>query len=225
MNDDFNSITNSLSENARFALQKADTYAKMYNNGAVQTEHLLLGILAQDTSTGARLLADEGVHLDDAEKTLGKPPVEVREKEMSMMSLTEAVVLTLRMAGKIVQEQGMKVIGTEHVLYALISQPNSKAVVMLAKLNVDIDQLADSIEELIEKQAEDSKIEDRKAEYKRKGPVKWLKRYGQDLTQMARDGKLDTVIGRDREIERAVTVLCRRTKSNPVLIGEAGVPW
>jgi ATPase AAA-2 domain protein len=223
MNDDFNSITNSLSENARFALQKADTYAKMYNNGAVQTEHLLLGILAQDTSTGARLLADEGVHLDDAEKTLGKPPVEVREKEMSMMSLTEAVVLTLRMAGKIVQEQGMKVIGTEHVLYALISQPNSKAVVMLAKLNVDIDQLADSIEELIEKQAEDSKIEDRKAEYKRKGPVKWLKRYGQDLTQMARDGKLDTVIGRDREIERAVTVLCRRTKSNPVLIGEAGV--
>ena len=223
MNDDFNSITNSLSENARFAIQKADTYAKMYNNGAVQTEHLLLGILAQDTCTGARLLADEGIHLEDAEKTLEKPPVEVREKEMSMMSLTEAVVLTLRMAGKIVQEQGMKIIGTEHILYALINQPTSKAVVMLQKLAINVDQLASSIEELIEKQAEDSKIEDKKAEYKRKGPVKWLRRYGQDLTQMARDCKLDTVIGRDREIERAVTVLCRRTKSNPVLIGEAGV--
>ena len=223
MNDDFNSITNSLSENARFAIQKADTYAKMYNNGAVQTEHLLLGILAQDTCTGARLLADEGIHLEDAEKTLEKPPVEVREKEMSMMSLTEAVVLTLRMAGKIVQEQGMKIIGTEHILYALINQPTSKAVVMLQKLAINVDQLASSIEELIEKQAEDSKIEDKKAEYKRKSPVKWLRRYGQDLTQMARDGKIDTVIGRDREIERAVTVLCRRTKSNPVLIGEAGV--
>lgn len=223
MNDDFNSITNSLSENARFAIQKADTYAKMYNNGAVQTEHLLLGILAQDTCTGARLLADEGIHLEDAEKTLEKPPVEVREKEMSMMSLTEAVVLTLRMAGKIVQEQGMKIIGTEHILYALINQPTSKAVVMLQKLAINVDQLASSIEELIEKQAEDSKIEDKKAEYKRKSPVKWLRRYGQDLTQMARDGKLDTVIGRDREIERAVTVLCRRTKSNPALIGEAGV--
>lgn len=223
MNDDFNSIAGNLSENARFALQKADTYAKMYNNGAVQTEHLLLGILAQDTSTGARLLADEGVHLDDAEKTMDHPPVEVREKEMSMMSLTEAVVLTLRMANKIVREQGMRVIGTEHILIALINQPNSKAALMLEKLNVDIDRLSDSIEELIEKQAEDSKVEERKAEYKRKGPVKWLKRYGQDLTQMARDGKLDTVIGRDREIERAVTVLCRRTKSNPVLIGEAGV--
>ena len=165
MNDDFNSITNSLSENARFAIQKADTYAKMYNNGAVQTEHLLLGILAQDTCTGARLLADEGIHLEDAEKTLEKPPVEVREKEMSMMSLTEAVVLTLRMAGKIVQEQGMKIIGTEHILYALINQPTSKAVVMLQKLAINVDQLASSIEELIEKQAEDSKIEDKKFKF------------------------------------------------------------
>ncbi len=223
MNDDFNSITSSLSENARFALQKADTYAKMYNQGAVQTEHLLLGILAQDASTGAHLLADEGVHLEDAEKTLGTQPVEVREKEMSMMSLTEAVVLTLRMANKIVREQGMRVIGTEHILFALINQPNSKASLMLEKLEVDLDRLSGSIEELIERQAEDSKVEEKKAEYKRKTPVKWLKRYGQDLTQMARDGKLDTVIGRDREIERAVTVLCRRTKSNPVLIGEAGV--
>ncbi len=223
MNDDFNSITSSLSENARFALQKADTYAKMYNQGAVQTEHLLLGILAQDASTGAHLLADEGVHLDDAEKTLGIQPAEVREKEMSMMSLTEAVVLTLRMANKIVREQGMRVIGTEHILFALINQPNSKASLMLEKLDVDLDRLANDIEALIEKQAEDSKVEEKKAEYKRKTPVKWLKRYGQDLTEMAREGKLDTVIGRDREIERAVTVLCRRTKSNPVLIGEAGV--
>ena len=223
MNDDFNSITGSLSENARFALQKADFYSKQYNNGSVQTEHLLLGILAQDTSTGARLLADEGVVLEDALKTIKTPPAEVREKEMVSMALTEAVVLTLRMAYKIVRDHGMRVIGTEHLLYALVNQANSKATLMLENLAVDIDELAKNIEEIIEKQSEDSKIEEKKAEYKRKAPVKWLKRYGQDLTQMARDGKLDTVIGRDREIERAVTVLCRRTKSNPVLIGEAGV--
>ncbi|MBQ6486733.1 ATP-dependent Clp protease ATP-binding subunit [Candidatus Saccharibacteria bacterium] len=223
MQDDFNSITNNLSENARFALQKSDFYAKKYNRGAVQTEHLLLGILAQDTSTGAHLLADEGVTLDVAEKFIKAPAVDVEGKEMSMMSLTEAVVLTLRMANKIVREQGMKVIGTEHILYALITQANSKACLMLEELKVDLDRLAASIEDLIEKQAEDSKIEERKAEYKRKNPVKWLKRYGFDLTEAARKGKLDTVIGRDREIERVVTVLCRRTKSNPVLIGEAGV--
>ena len=63
MQDDLQGITGSLSENARYALQKADYYAKRYNQGAVQTEHLLLGILAQDTSTGARLLADENVRL------------------------------------------------------------------------------------------------------------------------------------------------------------------
>lgn len=83
--------------------------------------------------------------------------------------------------------------------------------------------MASSIEELIEKQAEDSKLKIKKAEYKRKSPVKWLRRYGQDLTQMARDGKLDTVIGRDREIELRRDSVCHRTKSNPVLIGEAGV--
>ena len=223
MNDDFNTVTGSLSENARFALQKADFYSKQYNQGSVQTEHLLLGILAQDTSTGARLLADEGVILEDALKTIKTPPAEVREKEMVSMALTEAVVLTLRMAYKIVRDHGMKVIGTEHILYALVNQANSKATLMLESLNVEIDELAKNIEEIIEKQSEDTKVEEKKAEYKRKTPVKWLKRYGQDLTQMARDGKLDTVIGRDREIERAVTVLCRRTKSNPVLIGEAGV--
>lgn len=223
MNDDFNSITASLSENARFALQKADFYSKQYNQGSVQTEHLLLGILSQDTSTGARLLADEGVALEDALKTIKTPPAEVREKEMVSMALTEAVVLTLRMAYKIVRDHGMKVIGTEHILYALVNQANSKATLMLEELEVDVDELAKNIEELIEKQSEDTKVEEKKAEYKRKTPVKWLKRYGQDLTQMARDGKLDTVIGRDREIERAITVLCRRTKSNPVLIGEAGV--
>ena len=85
MNDDFNSITASLSENARFALQKADFYSKQYNQGSVQTEHLLLGILSQDTSTGARLLADEGVTLEDALKTIKTPPAEVREKEMVSM--------------------------------------------------------------------------------------------------------------------------------------------
>ena len=223
MNDDFNEIMNNLSENARFAIQKSDYYAKRYNNGYVSTEHLLLGILAQDTCSGAHLLFDEGVSLEDVEKQINAVAVEVSGGPMAMMSLSEAAILTLRMANKIVRDEGMKVIGTEHILYALVSQPNSRASLILEGLGVDLDGLVKNIEDLIEKQAEDSKIEDKKAEFKREKPLKWLKKYGQDLTQAARDGKLDTVIGRDKEIERVVTVLCRRTKSNPVLIGEAGV--
>jgi ATPase AAA-2 domain protein len=214
---------NNLTENARFALQKSDYYAKRYNNGYMSTEHLLLGILSQDTSTGARFLADEDVNLESVEKTINHTAVEVPGSQMAMMSLSEAAVLTLRMAANFTKEQGIKLIGTEHILYALLRQPNSRASLILQGLKVDLNSLTNTIEEYTEKQAEDAKIDQKKAGFTRKAPLKWLTKYGQDLTEMAKQGKLDTVIGRDQEIERTITVLCRRTKSNPVLIGEAGV--
>ena len=223
MQDDFTEIMNNLTENARFALQKSDYYAKRYNNGYMSTEHLLLGILSQDTSTGARFLADEDVNLESVEKTINHTAVEVPGSQMAMMSLSEAAVLTLRMAANFTKEQGIKLIGTEHILYALLRQPNSRASLILQGLKVDLNSLTNTIEEYTEKQAEDAKIDQKKAGFTRKAPLKWLTKYGQDLTEMAKQGKLDTVIGRDQEIERTITVLCRRTKSNPVLIGEAGV--
>ena len=223
MQDDFTEIMNNLTENARFALQKSDYYAKRYNNGYMSTEHLLLGILSQDTSTGARFLADEDVNLESVEKTINHTAVEVPGSQMAMMSLSEAAVLTLRMAANFTKEQGIKLIGTEHILYALLRQPNSRASLILQGLKVDLNSLTNTIEEYTEKQAEYAKIDQKKAGFTRKAPLKWLTKYGQDLTEMAKQGKLDTVIGRDQEIERTITVLCRRTKSNPVLIGEAGV--
>lgn len=223
MQDDFTEIMNNLTENARFALQKSDYHAKRYNNGYMSTEHLLLGILSQDTSTGARFLADEDVNLESVEKTINHTAVEVPGSQMAMMSLSEAAVLTLRMAANFTKEQGIKLIGTEHILYALLRQPNSRASLILQGLKVDLNSLTNTIEEYTEKQAEDAKIDQKKAGFTRKAPLKWLTKYGQDLTEMAKQGKLDTVIGRDQEIERTITVLCRRTKSNPVLIGEAGV--
>lgn len=225
MQDEFTEIMNRLSENARFALQKADLYSKKYNNGYMGTEHLLMGILAQDVSTGARMLMEEGVDLSEIEKDLNKTAVDVPGSQMAMMSLSEACVLTLRMAANFVKEQGIDLIGTEHILYALISQPNSRASIILTNKKVDLDALADGIEELAEKQAETAKLKKEKEKYTRnnRSNLKYLSRFGTDLTELARSGKLDTVIGRDKEIERTVTVLSRRTKSNPVLIGEAGV--
>ena len=223
MNDEFTEIMNKLSENARFAIQKADYYAKRYNNGYMSTEHLLLGILAMDTSSGAKFLKDEGVALEDVEKAINAVAVEVAGGNMAMMSLSEATVLTLRMAANYAKEQGIQIVGTEHILYALIKQPNSRAALILVGLNVDLSELSKAIETYIEKQAEDAKLDKEKAKYTNKKKLKWLSRYGTDLTDLARQGKLDTVIGRDQEIERTITVLCRRTKSNPVLIGEAGV--
>lgn len=223
MSDEFTEIMNNLSENARFALQKADFYSKRYNNGYMSTEHLLLGILSQDVSTGAHFLADEGVSLESVEKQIGRPAAEVNGSAMAMMSLSDAAVLTLRIASNFVAEQGIQVIGTEHLLFALVSQPNARAAVILKELKIDLDHLADNIEDFVEKQAEEAKVKREKEKFTRKTQLRWLKRYGQDLTELARQGQLDAVIGRDSEIERTVTVLCRRTKSNPVLIGEAGV--
>ena len=224
MQDEFSEIMNHLSENARFALQKADYYSKRYNNGYMGTEHLLLGILAQDTSTGARLLIEEGADLKKIEKSLNKVAVEVNGSQMAMMSLSEAVILTLRMAANFTREQGINIIGTEHLLFALLNQPTSRAVLILTEQKIDIDAIADTIEHLAEKQAEIARTEKEKGKYiKDKTRLKYLSRFGEDLTEMAKQGKLDTVIGRDQEIERIITVLCRRTKSNPVLIGEAGV--
>ena len=224
MQDELSEIMNQLSENARFALQKADLYSKRYNNGFMGTEYLLLGILAQDTSEGGRLLFNWNVTLDDLEKALGRTAIDTpNEGMMAMMSLSESTVLTLRMAANFVRDSGLETIGTEHLLYALINQGNSNAASMLEKAGVDLDDLAKEIEELAEKEANEAKNAKEKQKYSRKNPLRWLSRFGTDLTEMARTGKLDNVIGRDKEIERTVTVLCRRTKSNPVLIGEAGV--
>lgn len=223
MNAEFSEIMNHLSENARFALQKADFYSKRYNNGYMGTEHLLMGIMAIDTSTGAEMLRREGATVEDVEKALNKAAVEVPGTDMAMMSLSEAVVLTLRMAQNFVNEEGLRVVGTEHILYALLSQPNSRASLILTGLEVDAEKILDEVETLVEKQTEDEKSKAEKAKYVKSSNLKFLKRFGKNLTEEAKAGKLDTVIGRENEIERIVTVLSRRTKSNPVLIGEAGV--
>ena len=223
MQEEFSEIMNKLSENARFALQKADFYSKRYNNGYMGTEHLLLGIMSIDMSTGAKIVREEGATLEEVEKALNKTAVEVPGSDMAMMSLSEAVILTLRMAQNYTREQGLTVIGTEHILHALLIQPNSRASLILVGLKVNTEKILDEIEDLVEEQTKDEKLKAEKAKYLKKSPLKFLSRYGKDLTEEAKAGKLDTVIGRENEIERVVTVLSRRTKSNPVLIGEAGV--
>ncbi|MBQ3465207.1 hypothetical protein IJH15_03285, partial [Candidatus Saccharibacteria bacterium] len=172
MQAEFSEIMNRLSENARFALQKADFYSKRYNNGYMGTEHLLLGILSIDTSTGARLIRDEGATLEEVEKALNKVAVEVPGSDMAMMSLSEAVILTLRMAQNYTHEQGLSIIGTEHVLYALLSQPNSRASLILTGLKVDNEKILDEIERLVEEQTKDEKLKAEKAKYLKKTPLK-----------------------------------------------------
>ena len=159
MVDEFNEIMSHLSENARFALQKADYFSKRYNQGYMGTEHLLMGIMAQDTSTGARLLSGQGIDIDQLERAQGKVAVDVPAAPMAMMSLSEATVLTLRMSLNFARENGLDVVGTEHIVYAMLRQPNSRATLLLSQLNVDIEELSSAIESLVEHQASEAKVE------------------------------------------------------------------
>jgi len=224
MDNDLTDIIGRLSENAGHALQKADSFCKKYSDGAMSTAHLLLGIMAQEDSAGAHLLRNAGVTLDELTKTFGGSSTTVNGANMAMMSLSDALMVTLRVADIYRSDCGLSLIGTEHLLYALLSQPNSKAVVLLEKNGVDIDDMLDDIEHFVDSQVINERKRKQREQFKiNKYSLRWLSRFGQNLTDLAKKGELDAVIGREEEIERAITILCRRTKSNPVLIGEAGV--
>ncbi|MDR2063211.1 MAG: ATP-dependent Clp protease ATP-binding subunit [Candidatus Nomurabacteria bacterium] len=221
MMDDFAEMMSHLTDDARMVLQKADYFAKKYAGGFMGTEHVLLGILAHDSSMASKLLLEQDITLEKAEHTIGAPAAEVKVSHVAMMSFSEAVVLTLRMSWNVAQDLSSDRIDSEHILLALLSQNNSKAVDILLDLGADVEKLMDDVGEFLEKQ--NLVMAGSGTRKGQKTPLRFLSKYGTDLTALAAQGKLDTVIGREKEIERMVTVLSRRTKSNPVLIGEAGV--
>ena len=225
MSDDFEEIISHLTDNARTSLQHANVIAQGYGSPYIGTEHLLLGILAQSSSVGAKLLADAGVTLDRAQMALNLAPLAVIVG-IETKSLSEMAKLTLKMSWDISQEFHQETLGTEHILYSLLNQKNSRASVLLRDMGIDLIELRAEIETFLDRQ-QDSGAEERvsttqhnERSSRQKGA---LGLFGVDLTALAKSGKLDPVIGRRDQEDRVVTILSRRTKNNPVLIGEPGV--
>lgn len=222
MNDNFNEFSMRLSENARGVIQNADAIARGYGSPYIGTEHLLLGLLAQSASVGAKMLADNGITLPKAEGALNLKPAKLTVST-GMIGMSETTLLTLRMGLEMSRELHQDYMGTEHLLYSLLKQSNARATVLLRELGVDVDTLTAQLEEYIDKTAPEEPAgvaAETKQGSKRGGA---LDVYGIDLTAKAAHGELDAMIGREKEVERLVTVLSRRTKNNPVLIGEPGV--
>lgn len=223
---EFQEFLNHLTNNALESLRHADAIARSFGSAYVGTEHLLLGILAQDNSMGAKLLEGAGVTLDRARIALNLTP-KTMVVNAGAKGLSETAKLTLKMAYDTAQEYGQEFCGTEHILDALLSQKNARATMLLRAMNVDIDALANEVEQFLSRQHfEESGGETesrRRAPSRNKGRKTALDFFGTDLTAEARQGKLDPVVGREDEIRRVITVLNRRTKNNPVLIGEPGV--
>ena len=223
---DYQEFSNFLTDNARSSLAHAGTIARGLGNAYVGTEHLLLGLLAQDTSMGAKLLDGVGVTLDKARVALNLTP-KTLVINMGAKGYSETAKLTLKMAYDVAQDYNQDFCGTEHILYSILSQKNARATVLLRDMNVDIDRLMNELENFLNRQGfdeSDHNFESGMPRTKRKGGKKTtLDNFGTDLTAQARAGKLDPVVGRENQIKRMVTILNRRTKNNPVLIGEPGV--
>jgi len=225
MADEFANFISHLTDNARTSLHHANIIAQGYGSSYIGTEHLLLGILAQSSSVGAKLLADVGVTLDRAQVALNLAPLTVVVSPEAR-ALSETAKLTLKMSWDIAQEFHQDFLGTEHILYSILSQKNARAAVLLRDMSVNLTELTSELEEFLDRQQDDLKGEyasipaHTEKQTKQKGA---LGTFGTDLTALAKAGKLDPVIGRDLQEERVVTILSRRTKNNPVLIGEPGV--
>ncbi len=225
MADDFAEFVSHLTDNARTSLHHANVIAQGYGSPYVGTEHLLLGVLAQGSSVGAKLLADAGVTLERAQVALNLVPL-TTVMTVGAKGLSETAKLTLKMSWEIAQEFHQDYLGTEHILYSILSQKNARATVLLRDMNVDLGELTAELEEFFDRQNDMyQEVEGGPGTTIKKQPARKgaLETFGSDLTAYAKAGKLDPVIGRDAEQERMVTILSRRTKNNPVLIGEPGV--
>jgi ATP-dependent Clp protease ATP-binding subunit ClpC len=225
MADDFAEFVSHLTDNARVSLQHADAIARGYGSAYIGTEHLLLGVLAQGSSVGAKVLADAGVTLDRAELALNLTP-RTLVVSTGAKGLSETAKLTLKMSWEIAQEFHQDYLGTEHILYSILTQKNARATVLLRDMSVNVPELTSELEEFFDRQNsayQDSEEGQSTKTKKRAGKGGALETFGTDLTAKAKRGELDPVIGRDAQEERMVTILSRRTKNNPVLIGEPGV--
>jgi ATP-dependent Clp protease ATP-binding subunit ClpC len=220
---DFQQFLNHLTNNALQSLKHADAIARSFGSAYVGTEHLLLGVLAQDSSMGAKLLEGAGVTLDRARLALNLTP-KTLVINMGAKGLSETAKLTLRMAYDVAQDYSQEYCGTEHILFSILSQKNARATILLRDMNIDVDSLMNELEQFLNRQQyeENENGTDTRRRNNKKVKKTALDFYGTDLTAQARELKLDPVVGRDNQIRR-LTILNRRTKNNPVLIGEPGV--
>ena len=219
LSPEYQDFLNHLTDNALMSLQHAELIARETKSAYVGTEHILLGVLAQNNSVGSQMLRDSGITLDKAQSTLlvaNKNGISLGNK-----GLSETAKLTLKTAYDIAREFNQDMCGTEHILFSILNQRNSRATEMLRALNVNVELLASNVENFLHRQSQEDGTSTRSK--KKQAGKSALDYFGTDLTDLAKSGKLDPIVGREEQIKRMITILNRRGKNNPVLIGEAGV--
>ena len=219
-------------DRARRVVVLAQEEARGLNHNYIGTEHILLGLIHEGEGVAAKALEDLGIGLDSVREQVvdiigqgqqapsGHIPFTPRAKKVLELSLREALQL------------GHNYIGTEHILLGLIREGEGVAAQVLQKLGADLPKVRQTVIQLLSGGASEERPaassggggggSSSRGESSSSGSTV-LDQFGRNLTQVAREGKLDPVIGREKEIERVMQVLSRRTKNNPVLVGEPGV--
>lgn len=231
----------SWTDNAQRVLKEAETLALIGHSDTVETGHLLLAMAGQDASRGGQLLQDAGIDMADLCERLHIHPGSIAVTSMATHpTMSESMRLVVRIAQETARETGADECGTEHLLFGIVSQDDSAAVQILTEQGIDTGGLRNDLGEIMsgrmaraEGSSSDYTSSNSDTDTTTKGGEKlrsrhangkaFLKRFTTNLTDEAKVGKLDPVIGRNREIDRLITVISRRTKNNPMLIGEAGV--
>ncbi|MCP2031594.1 ATP-dependent Clp protease ATP-binding subunit ClpC [Okibacterium sp. HSC-33S16] len=212
-------------DRARRVVVLAQEEAKMLNHNYIGTEHILLGLIHEGEGVAAKALESLGISLDAVREQVqdiigqgqqqptGHIPFTPRAKKVLELSLREALQL------------GHNYIGTEHILLGLIREGEGVAAQVLVKLGADLNRVRQQVIQLLSgyQGKEAAPVGGNTTETTAQGGSQILDQFGRNLTQAARDNKLDPVIGREKEIERVMQILSRRSKNNPVLIGEPGV--
>ena len=221
---------NNFTPRAQQVLALARKEADRFNHNFVGTEHLLLGLIKLGQGVAVNVLQKLGLDLEtvrmEVEKQVGTGP---DQKMIGNIPYTPRVKKVLALAAKEAKALNHTYVGTEHILLGLLREGDGVAARVLKNLDVDIEQTRQEILKELDpnftSQEEQPASETPEKTPEKKGEVKTpaLKAFGRDLTEIARKGEMDPVIGRKNEIERVIQILCRRTKNNPVLLGEAGV--
>src|ERR1051325_5051425 len=219
---------NNFTPRAQQVLALARKEADRFNHNYVGTEHLLLGLIKLGRGVAVNVLQKMGLDLEtvrmEVEKQVGSGP---ETKMVGNVPYTPRVKKVLALAGKEAKALNHSYVGTEHILLGLLREGEGVAARVLKSLEVDIERTRNEILKELDPNFTPSEGEQEAggAEPSSKKDVKTpaLRAFGRDLTELAKKAELDPVIGRHNEIERVIQVLCRRTKNNPVLLGEAGV--
>ncbi len=218
---------NNFTPRAQQVLALARKEADRFNHNYVGTEHLLLGLIKLGQGVAVNVLQKMGLDMDTVRMEIEKQVGSGHETKMvGNIPYTPRVKKVLALAGKEAKSLNHSYVGTEHILLGLLREGEGVAARVLKSLEVDIERTRNEIlKELDPNFTPPESEQEQPVESGNKKDVKTpaLKAFGRDLTELAKKGDLDPVIGRKNEIERVIQVLCRRTKNNPVLLGEAGV--